>query len=303
MFIWGTFALGVYVLQPQTLPSVPTPVPTAVPIKDSLADMSLAGSGQPVRDPTSAVIAQPDPKIAALLQEVSTQSLMAYVIKLESFSTRNSFSLTERDDFGIGAARRWLMSEFERVGGGRLQVEAQEFTFNFLGIEAQAQNIIATLPGTGPSPEIILMVAHYDTSLEDPTDGFNPMPGADDNASSLAAFLEIARLMSVHSWNHTIIFVATTAEEQGNYGSSYFVRQALLNDWPIRAVLNNDMIGGRVGIPPSVRIFSQGPDTSPHRQLARYIDFVGGLYLPTFPTTLMSTMEREGRWGDHVPFA
>ena len=298
LIVWGSFSLLGY----QQVSSSGTPEPTSLlPTSEATVIPNPTISG-PIVDPISNVVPQADPTIEALLEEVSAQNLMAYVIKLESFGTRNSFSLTDRDDFGIGGAKRWLFSEFERVGGERLQVEWQEFSFDFLGLATTQQNIMATLPGTDEKAGIVMMVAHYDTSLFDPRDGENLMAGADDNGSSLAAMLEIVRLLSGRSWKQTIVFLATASEEQGNYGSQYFVRQALLNGWPIEAVLNNDMIGGRRGISPSVRVFSQGPDTSLPRQLARYVDYVGGLYLPTFPVTIESTMDREGRWSDHVPF-
>ena len=146
------------------------------------------------------------------------------------------------------------------------------------------------------------MMANYDTAREDVTDGESPNPGADDNGSGVAALLEVARLMSSRTWNQTVIFLASTAEEQGTFGSGHFVQQALLNGWQIDAVLNNDMVGGRAGIPQSARLFAMGPDTSIHQQLARYIDYVTGLYLPTFPITLESSLDREGRWGDQRPF-
>ncbi len=296
------FSAGSYLLEPPPLPATPVPVPTAQSFVSTLLDPQQVNAAGSITDPVSDIVPAADPELARMVAEVSSQNLQSYVINLERFGTRNTFSATDRDDFGIGAARRWIFNEFERVGNGRLQVEFQEYSFNYLGFGTQQSNVVATLPGTGDYPGVLVMVANYDTALEDLLDGETLNPGADDNASGIAALIEVARLMSSRSWNQTVIFLASTAEEQGTYGSGHFVQRAVLDGLQIDAVLNNDMIGGRAGIPQSVRLYSLGPDTSTHRQLARYVDYIGGLYLPTFPITLENGLDREGRWGDQRPF-
>ncbi|MCB0033788.1 MAG: M20/M25/M40 family metallo-hydrolase [Anaerolineales bacterium] len=233
---------------------------------------------------------------------MSNQNLMGYVQTLESFGTRNTFSETERDDFGIGAARRWIFNEFLRVGNGRLQIENQEYSFTFQGLATTQYNVIATLPGTVSDSGVLVLMANYDTRAADWLDGESLAPGADDNGSGVAALIEIARLMSSRTWNRTVIFAALTAEEQGTYGSRYFVGNAWLDGLVIDAAINNDMIGGRAGIPQSVRLYAADFYTSNNGQLARYIEYVGGLYLPAFPVELIDELDREGRWGDHREF-
>jgi hypothetical protein len=227
---------------------------------------------------------------------------MGYVQTLEGFGTRNTFSETEGDDFGIGAARRWIFSEFQRVGGDRLDVQFQDYSLEFQGRKTMQRNITATLPGSGSHPGVLVLMANYDSRAADWLDGQSLAPGADDNGSGVAALLEIARLVSSRTWDQTIVFVALTAEEQGTFGSKHFVQQAFLDNMQIDAAINNDMIGGRAGIPQSIRLFSIGPDTSNARQLARYIDYVGGLYLPTLPVEMIDGLDRDGRWGDQREF-
>lgn len=285
----------------------PTPTLPPLPATPLPVELQAIASREPVVDPVSDLVPAVDPQIAALLEEVSTQNLIAYVQTLENFGTRNTFSETERDDFGIGAARRWLFEEFQRVGGGRLQVQYQDYDLTFEGLSSRQRNIVATLPGSADSsgshyPGVLVLMANYDSRAADWLDGRSPAPGADDNASGVAALLEIARLMSAHTWSQTVMFVALTAEEQGTFGSRHFVREAFLANRQIDAAINNDMIGGRAGIPQSVRLYSIGPDTSNARQLARYIDYVGGLYLPTFPVQLIEGLDREDRWGDQREF-
>ena len=105
-------------LEPPPAPSIPTPRPTPLPF-----DLQFIGSEIPVLDPVNDLFPSVDSDITFLVESVSNQNLMAYVQTLEGFGTRNTFSDTTRDDFGIGAARRWLFSEFQRVGVGRLDVQ------------------------------------------------------------------------------------------------------------------------------------------------------------------------------------
>ncbi len=284
-------------MQLKPTPTTLAPAATALPL-----ELQAIINSEPVIDPVSDLVPAVDPAIVSLLASVSEQSLMGYVQTLEGFGTRNTFSETERDDFGIGAARRWIFAEFQRVGGERLDVQYQDYPLTFEGLTTTQRNIIATLPGTGKYPGILVLMANYDTRANDWLDGKSLSPGADDNGSGVAALLEIARLMSAHTWDQTIIFAALTAEEQGTFGSRHFVQEASANNMQIDAAINNDMIGGRAGIPQSVRLYSVGPDTSNARQLARYIDYVGGLYLPTFPVQMIDGLDREDRWGDQRDF-
>ena len=243
-----------------------------------------------------------DPDIEALINAVSEQQLTAYVQTLDGFGTRNTFSETQREDFGIGAARRWIYDEFLRVNGGALQVEYNDFPATINGLTTNQRNIVATLPGIGDHPGALVLMAHYDSRAPDPNDGGSRAPGADDNASGVALLLELARLLSSRPWNQTIIFAAFAAEEQGTYGSRYFVQDKMLDGRIFDIAIDNDIVGGRSGIPQSLRLFSPGPDTTPSRQLARYMDFISGLYVPTFRLDLIGTLDREGRYSDHREF-
>jgi hypothetical protein len=255
-----------------------------------------------VTDPESSIALGIDPDIQALMNAVSQQQLLAYVQTLEGFGTRNTFSETQRDDYGIGAARRWIHDEFLRVNGGALQVGYDDFQANIGGFSTNQRNVVATLPGIGDHPGIIVIAAHYDSRGADPDSGGGPAPGADDNASGVAILLELARLLSSRSWRQTIVFVAFAAEEQGTFGSRHYVQNQILDGRVFDAVLTNDIVGGRPGIPQSIRIFTPGTDTSPARQLSRYIELVSGLYLPAFRIDSINSLDREGRWGDHREF-
>jgi Zn-dependent M28 family amino/carboxypeptidase len=145
-------------------------------------------------------------------------------------------------------------------------------------------------------------MAHYDTRPQSVTDGFTRTTGANDNASGVALLLETARLMSSRDWNQTVKFIAMAAEEQETAGSRHFAQNAFLDNMNVLAVINFDAIGGRAGIPQSVRLFADNFRGSVSGALGRYYEYVGGFYLPTFPVVIQDALDREGRWGDHREF-
>jgi hypothetical protein len=114
--------------------------------------------------------------------------------------------------------------------------------------------------------------------------------------------LETARLLSSRQWNQTVIFVATAAEEQGTFGARHFAQNAFLDNMNILAAINYDTVGGRNNIPRSIRLFAPNLAFSQSGQLARYYEYVGGLYVPDFGVNVIDSLDREGRWGDQREF-
>lgn len=248
-----------------------------------------------------------DPDIAALVSAVSQQQLVAYIQKLGEFGTRNSFSDTASETFGIGATRRWIASEFERVGGGNLLVEMQDFSLTYDGLTAGQQNVIATLPGLSGYAGIVVINAHYDSRVggdtKSATDGVSRSPSANDNGSGVAMLLELARLLSSRRWNQTIVFAAFSSEEQGTAGSRWYVNQAILSNSQIDWAVSNDAIGGHVNIPQeSVRMFAPNLTFSKSGATARYISYLINLYQPGLALEVVNALDRPGRYGDHREF-
>ncbi|MCA9973718.1 MAG: M20/M25/M40 family metallo-hydrolase [Anaerolineales bacterium] len=299
-FFWLLLAAGLTfgcnLLAGPQQPAIPSPPPFSTPV--------LIGGVPPETavDPVSEITLSADPEIAALAEAVSTQQLTAYVRTLAAFGTRSTFSVVDQPAAGVGAARTWIYEELVRVGSGRLQVELDDFDLNHQGVSYPQQNVVATLPGRSGQSGAIVLMAHYDSRTIDPNNGSGVAPGANDNASGVALLLELARLLSARSWERTIIFVAFAAEEQGTHGSRHFVADRLLAGWQVAAALNNDIVGGRPGIPQTVRVFTPGPDTSTPRQLARYVRFIGRLYVPTLPADLQDAVDRPERFSDHIRF-
>ncbi len=297
--MWGLVLLlmgGCALLGGPQRPVIPSPPPLNTPV-------TLGGiPADTVVDPVSNVVVGADPEIAALAEAVSMQQLTAYVQTLANFGTRNTFSRTDQPGVGIGAARQWIFEEFARVGNGRLQVQFDDFPLTHNGVSYPQQNVVVTLPGSSDHPGVVIVMAHYDSRAIDPNNGSAAAPGANDNGSGVALLLELARLLSARTWNQTVVFVAFAAEEQGTHGSRHFVADRLLAGWVVDAAFNNDIVGGRPGMPQSIRVFTPGPDHSRPRQLARYLDYVGALYVPGLTADLQDAVDREGRYSDHIRF-
>jgi hypothetical protein len=102
-----------------------------------------------------------------------------------------------------------------------------------------ATNLIAMVRGTAQPDAYLILSAHYDhLGVRQGT----TFPGADDNASGVAAMLETAAQVAAHPLRHSVVFVAFDGEEQGLEGSKYFVAHPLLPLDRVRLVINLDMV-------------------------------------------------------------
>ena len=137
----------------------------------------------------------------------------------------------------------------------------------------------------------------------------NPAPGVNDDGSGTATVIELARVFAASGleFDATLVFIAVVAEEQGLVGARLHAQKAAEQKIPIDAVLNNDMIGnadGGLGVSDSasVRVFSEGPEDSASRQLARYIQPSRRALRAVARIRLIARYDRFGRGGDHTPF-
>lgn len=278
-------------------------------------------------DPTLFAAAPPtDPAVLgkAIESAISPDSLKAYILKLATFYTRNSGSDTLSNSTGIGAARRWVFEEFKQISAenqGRLQPSYLQFDQAICGV-GQHRNIFAVLPGSDPGSGFVLVEGHFDSRCAVLCDTACRAEGVEDNATGTALVIEMARVMSQWQFKNTIVFLVTTAEEQGLLGAYAFANYCQQKSLPLRAVFNNDVIGGiicgKTSSPPScpglndidstsVRLFSSGSFNSKHKQIARFIklQYKENL-LPTaqipMHVRIMSPEDRTGRGGDHIPF-
>lgn len=269
---------------------------------------------------------QPDtfnPIVCRIVEGVSEQRITATLKKLESFGTRNIQSSQTDPDHGVGAAMRWIVAELKSYSP-RLEVSLDTHRVKKQGrisADTEISNIIAVLPGTVSKDREVMISAHYDTlALAAPlteaqrrageqikmADPNAPAPGVNDDGSGTAAVMELARVMSQHEFEKTVVFMLFTAEEQGLVGATLFAAEARAQNRPIEAVFNNDIIGSDVsgdGLADgaSVRVFSEDPNDSPSRELARYLKTVGERYVPSMKVDLVFRSDRMARGGDQTP--
>lgn len=276
----------------------------------------LAVAGAVLLSPLPASAQQPDARIAALVDSVSAARLGAAVHRLEAFGTRHTLSDTVSTERGVGAARRWLFEEFRRASP-RLQVSYDSHRVppgGRINREVEVRNVMAILPGR--TARRVYVSGHYDTVARPAgatgfewSQGDLPAPGANDDGSGTALVLELARVVagSGLEFDATIVFIAFAGEEQGLVGATYHAREAAEAKWTIDAVLNNDIVGGTMGgnglgDSRTVRVFAEGPEDSPSRQLARYVRDVATRYVPEQTVRLVARHDRFGRGGDHTAF-
>src|SRR6266849_6492243 len=276
-----------------------------------------------------------DPKIAAALKEISPKQIQGTIEKLVSFGTRLTLSAQDPGSIaaghGIGAAREWIKSEFERYSrdcGGCLEVRTDTFTqapADRIPKATEITNVYAVLRGTDPenAKRVVLVTGHYDSRNSDTLDVNGDAPGANDDASGTAVSLECARILSKLKFPATIIFLTVAGEEQGLNGSHHFAQMAKSAGWDIEAVLNNDIVGGDRNPQQNasvVRVFSEGvpvaateaelrllrnlggESDSVSRQVARYIAEMGRTYDTGVKPMLVFRLDRYLRGGDHYSF-
>jgi len=285
----------------------------------------------------SAQYKTPNPQVAKIVSQVDEQHIADILKKLESFGTRNILSTQDNPTRGVGAARKWIYEQFQSYSP-KLEVSFDQYKLK--KIEGRASrvprdvdlyNVVAVLPGTTNKEERIIISGHYDTIVMGrPTGapatgapaaaagpgegGAVPMrdpdldaPGVTDDASGTACVMELARILSQYEFEKTLVFIAFAGEEEGLLGSSLYAEKAHAAGQKIEAVLNNDIIGSDVSGSGRaenrrVSIFSEDPDDSPSRELARYIRDVGERYLPAMRVDTIFRADRFGRGGDHTPF-
>lgn len=306
--------------------AIPSQAQTSVVTKPTrpASSMSRRGRGENSRQQN---------EIVRLVREIDARNIEKTIRKLVSFGTRNTLSVQNDPNHGIGAARDWLFTEFSKAAaqsGGRMTVEKQTFEqpkAARVPTPTMITNVVATLKGTQPESEArtYIVSGHYDSMCTSPTDAVCDAPGANDDASGTAAVLEMARVMSKYKFDATIIFMAVAGEEQGLLGSTYAAEQAKTKGMDVEAMFTNDIIGSSLGgngvrDTRTVRVFSEGvpsnekpeeanvrrgtggENDSASRQLARFIKETGERYVSGMRVMMVYRRDRYLRGGDHIPF-
>lgn len=274
-----------------------------------------------------------NPEISRFITEIDKGNIERTVRQLVRFGTRNTLSVQDNPTRGIGAARDWIYNEFLKIkeaSGGRLVVEKQAYEQPVAARVARPTiitNVVATLPGTQneSTGRMYVVSGHYDSMCGDPRNADCDAPGANDDASGVAAVIEMARVMSKSNFDATIIFMAVAGEEQGLLGATYFAERAKSKNWNIEAMFTNDIVGNTTGgngvrDAGTVRVFSEGvpssetpeegalrsgvgnENDSTSRQLARFIKETSEPYVRDIKVKIIYRRDRYLRGGDHMAF-
>ncbi len=269
-------------------------------------------------------------RVGRIVSQISPANLRSTVDKLVSSGTRHTLSDTVSQNRGIGASRRWIKSEFERIAGqssGRMSVEFFETVVppsNRVSTPTKVVDVVATLKGRNPE-RLFVVGGHYDSRATDVLDAASNAPGANDDGSGTALVLECAQVLSNYEFNASIVFIAFAGEEQGLLGATAWAEMAKQKGFHIEGMLNNDIIGSVAGGDGTVestyvRVFSEAyspADTGTvfrmrntlglendggGRSLARYIEEIASEYVPGFGARMIYRRDRFLRGGDHSPF-
>jgi Zn-dependent M28 family amino/carboxypeptidase len=282
---------------------------------------------------TSVIFSQTDARIYDIIKAVSADRIQEDVTQLVNFGTRHTLSDTISQTRGIGAARRWIKSEFEKTSAscnGCLDVFYQKDLVKKgenerIVHDVWVVNVIAMQRGTKYPNRFIIMSGDIDSRVSDPANFTSDSPGANDNASGMAGTLEAARVLSKYQFENSILYVGLSGEEQGLFGGKGLAAYAKEKGWEIIGILNNDMIGNIRGVDGIIsnvdfRIFSEPvPPTETEkerlarrfyggevdgisRQLARYVHKTTKTYMPEMNPMMIYRLDRFGRGGHHRPF-
>jgi Zn-dependent M28 family amino/carboxypeptidase len=271
------------------------------------------------------------PILRELRDAVSAERIESDIRTLAGFGTRHTLSDTVSGTRGIGAARRWIKGELDRISvecSGCLDVFYQRTRVEAgdrIPVPVEIVNVVAIQRGTDDPDRYVVMSGDIDSRASDPLDSESDAPGANDNASGVAGVLEAARVLTGRRYAGSIVYAALSGEEQGLFGGRHLAELAAARGWRVTGVLNNDMIGNIEGISGIVdnttaRVFSEGTRAveterdarlrrftggevdSPSRNLARYVKRIADRYLPGLNVMMIYRLDRFGRGGHHRPF-
>lgn len=173
----------------------------------------------------------PDKFIAAIVTLVSQNNLQKWVNDLSAFPTRHTKSPN------IIKVTSWIVDQFKSFG------YTDVILHPYIKDGYQLSNVVCTKPGFASTGQIIVVCGHFDCIMEDPNDISSRAPGADDNATGIAAILELARILSHVQLEDSVQFIAFSGEEQGLWGSTAYAKHVQANNINVHRLINLDMIG------------------------------------------------------------
>jgi len=270
--------------------------------------------------------------LRAVLREIDPGRIQATILRLTQFGTRHTASSQTDPVRGIGAATAWVNQQMQAIAAtssGRMTVQQQTFVqpvSNRIPVPTAITNVIATLQGTASPQRYYVVTGHLDSRVTDVLDFTSDAPGADDDASGVAAVLELARVFATRQFPGTLVFATVAGEEQGLYGSSFMAQQMATASADVQGMFSNDIVGasqahdGTRPDPFTVRMFLEGIPTNAtagdisimqsvggendgkSRQLGRFVREVAPLELTGMNVRLIWRRDRYLRGTDSLSF-
>ncbi|MCW1383385.1 M20/M25/M40 family metallo-hydrolase [Novosphingobium sp. KCTC 2891] len=286
--------------------------------------LTLAALGAAV----PAVAQTPVPAPEASVSQVRMETDIA---RLVAFGTRHTLSTQTDPKRGIGAARKWAEAEFRKTSkscGGCLEIALPETMISGERVPTPTRlvNVVAIQRGTERPNEVVIVQGHIDSRGTDVMNAAIDAPGANDDGSGTSLVLEAARVLSQHKYPATIVYAVLSGEEQGLYGGKLLADYAKAQGWTVKAVFNNDIVGGSTGSDglkddAHVRVLSEGlradstdalraqmrrfggENDSPSRNISRWIAGLADKDAGGLAVRQIWRADRMGRGGDQLPFS
>lgn len=264
-----------------------------------------------------------------MLAEIDPLKMAESIEMLVGFGTRHTLSTTDDPERGVGAAREGIAAQLRTSPRLIVTMDRHRIEPDGRRVDTPTDvvNVVATLPGSMPeaASRRYYVIGHYDSRVTDPMNRTADAPGANDDGSGTAVVLELARVMSQHEYDATLVFMATAGEEQGLLGARAHAQAARGKGVDVRAVLSNDIVGDPSGPhgtrhDDEVRVFSialenplsdadlaelrtlAGTHDGTSRQLARFVHSIGRLHALPVQAKLVFRRDRFLRGGDHTAF-
>ena len=176
-----------------------------------------------------------------LIALIEADTVESYIQSLQDFQTRYAYADTKDE------VAQWIADKF--MSFGITTVEQDSFYYNGIW----HKDVVALVPGNVSTDEYIFIGGHHDSIVHF---GANPdpmvfAPGADDNGSSAAGVLEMARVIMELGYEPDVnlVFCTFGAEEIGLVGSHFLAQAAAQQDLNLRAMINADMIANNTRNP------------------------------------------------------
>jgi hypothetical protein len=201
---------------------------------------SCQEDNSPYIPPEDPVLHALDSISLTLINAIRTDSIKSTVNWLQGMGTRFALANNRRD------VAVKIRSRFINMGYTDTYLDSFwiSVTWRYQKWSMWEYNVVATLRGSSHPDSINIIGAHYDDITTEGEPALSA-PGANDNASGVAAMIEIARVMKIKKYSPgiSIQFVAFAGEELDLLGSNDYAAKLALSGRPVKIMINNDMIG------------------------------------------------------------